>query len=146
MKTITATIILFAVAMGTHAQLTTNEPAHWQYKLTRFDGKIDSSVPTSSDTCSTPEVETIGTSHEDKETTPGHECDLKWEFIGRNKDKDVYHFTFTRMTKSGSSDRTTTFKDIQFDGKQVVVFEDALHTVVMKTPEPEDLKTAGQTQ
>jgi hypothetical protein len=67
-------------------------------------------------------------------------CELKWTFIGRNGSKDVWHFTFTRMTKAGSSDKTTTAREIQFDGKQIVVFKDDLHTVIMESPSTEDLK------
>jgi hypothetical protein len=38
------------------------------------------------------------------------------------------------MTKAGSSGKVTTSKEIQFDGKQIIDFEDDLHTVVMESP------------
>jgi hypothetical protein len=145
MKTIVAVIVLFLLTMGAYAQLTTNQPARREFKVIRFDGKIDSSIPASSDICSTPEAEMIGTSHEDKETTPGHECDLKWKFIGRSNDTDVYQFTFTRMTKAGSSIQTTSSREVPFDGKRSVVFDDDLHTVVMESPSESDLKAAQTT-
>ena len=75
-------------------------------------------------------------------TSPGHESKLEWTFIGRNGDKDVYRFTFTRKTKKDSSSQTTASKEVQFDGKKVIVFEDELHCVVMESPSAEDLKTA----
>lgn len=77
---------------------------------------------------------------------PGAEHTLKWTFIGRNQGCDVYQFTFTRLTKTGSSRQTTTSSLIQFDEKRIVVFDDDLHQVVMDASKPEDLKTVEQRQ
>jgi len=75
-------------------------------------------------------------------TSPGHESELKWVFVSRNKNKDVYQITFTRQVKKESADLTTSSREIQFDGKKMIVFEDELHAVVVESPSEKDLKTA----
>ena len=95
-----------------------------------------------SSACLAPESIYPGNGVENTVTSPGRESELKCTFVARNGNKDVWHFTFTRMTKIGSSDTTTTSKEIQFDGKQIIVFKDNLHTVVMESPSAEDLESA----
>ena len=75
-------------------------------------------------------------------TNPGYESDLKWVFLGRNGDKDVYRFSFTRRTKVNSPDKTTTSKEVLFEGRRSIVFEDDLHAVIIESPSEQDLKTA----
>jgi hypothetical protein len=56
--------------------------------------------------------------------------------------KDVYHFSFTRTMKDGAS-KTGSSKEVQFDGKRAVIFEDELHRVIIDTPSEQDLKDAA---
>src|SRR5476649_1275111 len=112
------TIIIAAILLGTifyaSAQLVTNQPSRFKTKVVSSFGKNGSGA--SGSIVSFVPIES-GTGGSDTVTTSGHESELKWTFIGRNQDKDVYRFIFTRMTKAGSSDKTTTSKEIQFDGK-----------------------------
>jgi len=139
------TIFIFAVLIGTTfcvgAQLVTNQPAQLKWRIEWSEGKINSGTGGNCVNFA-PENIYVGNGGKDICTSPGWEHDLKWTFVGRNRGKDVYQFTFTRLTKTGSSDKTTTSKEIQFDGKQIIVFEDDLHTVVMESPSAEDLKKA----
>jgi len=139
MKIFLLSIVLFALTFCATAQISTNQPSRFKTKVVSYEGKIGSGVNGSvvSFVPNDP-----GTGGGDTVTTSGHESELKWSFVGRNGDKDVYRFTFTRMTKVGSSNKTTTSKEIQFVGKQIIVFEDDLHTVVMESPSAEDLKSA----
>ena len=57
--------------------------------------------------------------------------------------KDVYQFTFARTMKGGSSLKTTSSKEVLFDGKRAVIFEDELHTVIIESPSEQDLKDAS---
>lgn len=134
-------LISFAIAVCVNAQLVTNQPARLKTKVVCYEGKIGSGVRTSgvdlaSDNTYPGYVGGIVS------TTPGQEHDLKWSFVGRNGSKDVYRFTFKRMMKKDSSSPTTNSKEVQFDGKQIIVFEDELHTIVMESPSEEDLKPA----
>jgi len=139
MKTIVLAIILTALTFCATAQISTNQPSRFKTKVVAYEGKIGSGVNGST-------VRFVpndpGTGESDTVTTAGRESELKWTFVGRNGDTDVYRFTFTRMTKVGSLGKTTTSKKVQFGGKQIVVFEDELHTVVMESPSAEDLKSA----
>jgi hypothetical protein len=141
MKIILFSVVLFALTFCATAQIVTNEPSRLKTKVTCYEGKIDSGERTSSEDFA-PDNTYPGGGGGYAVTSPGHECNLKWSFVGRNGDKDVYHFTFTRTTKAGSSGKITTSKEIQFDGKQIIVFEDDLHAVVMESPSAEDLKSA----
>ena len=135
MKTIII-LVLLGTIFSASAQLVTNQPSRFKTKVVSYEGKIGSVINGSA----------VGFVPNDPGTgmvtISGHESELKWTFVGRNGDKDVYRFTFTRKTKAGASDKTTTSKEIQFDGKQVIVFEDDLHAVVMESPSAEDLKSA----
>jgi len=141
MKTIIVSTVLFALTFHATAQLVTNQPARLKWKVEWSEGKINSGTGGNSVNLA-PENINFGNGGEDTCTSPGWEHDLKWTFIGRNREKDVYRFTFARKTKKDSSSQTTTSKDIQFDGKRVIVFEDELHTIVMESPNEIDLKAA----
>ena len=138
MKTFLLSSVLIGSMFCANAQFSTNQPSRFKTKIVAYEGKVGSGVngSTVSGVPNNP-----GTGGSDTVTSPGHESELKWTFVGRNGNRDVYRFTFTRMTKAGSSDKTTTSKEVQFDGKRIVVFEDALHAVVMESPKAEDLKT-----
>ena len=139
MKILFLSLVLIGLTFCATAQISTNQPSRFKTKVISYEGKIGSGVNGSAVSFVPADP---GTGGGDTVTSPGHESELKWSFVGRNGDKDVYRFTFTRMTKAGSSNKTTTSKEVQFDGKQVIVFEDDLHTVVMESPGAEDLKTA----
>ncbi|HZF02551.1 MAG TPA: hypothetical protein VE344_11745 [Methylomirabilota bacterium] len=141
MKTILFSIVLIGLTFCANAQISTNQPARLKTKVTCYEGKIDSGVDTRSVDLASDNTYP-GYVGGDDNTTLGAEHSLKWSFVGRNGSKDIYRFTFTRMTKKGSSSLTTDSKEIQFDGKQIIVFEDELHTVVMESPSTEDLKKA----
>jgi hypothetical protein len=144
MKSLLVTIVLLGIAFSATAQMVTNQPARFKNKVTCYDGKIGSGRST----CAIdPAVNnypgtTVTTS---KVTSPGKESELSWTFVGRNGSKDVYRFTFARLTKPGASFKTTDSKEVQFEGKPIVVFEDALHAVVMESPSAEDLKSGQKT-
>lgn len=139
MKTILLSIVLIALTFCASAQIVTNQPARLKTKVISYEGKIGSGVKTTSIDLASDNTYPGGGGG-DANTTPGKEHELKWSFVGRNGDKDVYRFTFTRMTKASSSDKITTSKEVQFDGKQIIVFEDDLHAVVMESPSEKDLK------
>jgi hypothetical protein len=102
-------IILFILAFSAGAQLVTNQPARLKTKVNSYEGKINSGVR-GTEINFVPESTYFGNGGADTVTSSGHESELKWTFVGRSKDKDVYRFTFSRMTKAGSSDKTTTSK------------------------------------
>jgi hypothetical protein len=139
MKTISVIAVL-ALALQAGAELITNLPARLACKVEWHDkgstGTGGSSVDPS------PGAIYPGNSMEDTCTTRGYEYDLKWAFLGRDGNHDVYRFTFIRDTKQrgGPPIQTTTTKDVPFDGKEVVVFDDDLHTVIMKSPDQSDLQ------
>ena len=139
MKTILFSFVLIGLTFCANAQLVTNQPSRLKTKVICYEGKIGSGVNGSA-------VGFVpndpGTGGSDTVTTSGHESELKWTFVGRNGDKDVYRFTFTRLTKAGSPNKTTSSKEVQFVGKQIIAFEDDLHTVVIESPSAEDLKKA----
>ena len=141
MKASAISIVLLVSIVGVSAQLVTNQPARLKFKLVSFEGKIGSGASNST-ICPTPEALLPGNGGGDTVTTPGRESDLQWKFVGRDRDRDVYDFTFTRATKTGSTEKTTTSKQVQFDGKQAVVFQDDLHTVVMESPTGADLSAS----
>lgn len=138
-------IIFLAIVLPAGAQLVTNQPARFQMKVVCYDGKIGSSSFSTS-IAPTPEGIAPGNETRNTVTTPGHESELSWVFVGRNKDKDVYHFTFMRNTKPDGLSKTTTSRNFLFDGQRTVIFEDDLHAVVVESPSTEDLKNVGQAQ
>jgi len=140
MKIILLCLVFSGLASGSNGQMVTNQPARFKTKVISYEGKIgsgDSAATVSpSSELTLPGTET----NSQVVTSPGRESELTWSFVGRNKDKDVYHFTFTRMTKAGDSSKTTSSRECSFDGRQIVVFTDDLHTVVMENPSAEELK------
>jgi hypothetical protein len=141
MKTFSLSMVLFVLTFSATGQIVTNEPARLKTRITCYEGKIGSGSSTGAVSFA-PESTYPGSVWRDKLASPGNEHELECTFVGRSGNKDVYRFTFTRMTKAGSSDKTTTSKEVQFDGKQIIVFEDDLHAVVMESPNKEDLKSA----
>ena len=139
MKTLLLVIALAGVAFCASAQNSTNQPARFKAKVISYEGKEGSGV-SSSATDGVPNEP--GSVQTDTVTSPGHESELKWWFVGRDGGKDVYHFTFKRMAKSGSTNQTTSATDVSFAGKKIIVFQDDLHCVVMETPAEDDLKPA----
>jgi hypothetical protein len=139
MKIILSSIVLIGLTFCASAQISTNQPSRLKTKVISYEGKIGSGVNSSAVSFVPNDP---GTGGDNTVTTRGYESKLKWSFVGRNGDKDVYRFTFTRMTKAGSPNKTTTSKEVQFDGKQVIVFEDDLHCVVIESPNEKDLKSA----
>jgi hypothetical protein len=137
MKAILISIALIGLTFCASAQISTNQPARLQTKIVCYGSSSSSSVVALAPYSTHP-----GNGGEDDVTSPGLEHKLKWTFVGRNGTKDVWHFTFTRMTKAGSSSQATDTKQIQFDGDQIVVFKDDLHTVIMESPGAEDLTPA----
>ena len=138
MKTLLLVIALAAAAFCASAQISTNQPARFKVKIISYEGKEGSGVSSGATSVVPNEPGYVGS---DTVTSPGHESELKWWFVGRNGGKDVYHFTFKRMAKSGSTNQTTSATDVSFVGKKIIVFQDDLHCVVMETPGEDDLKT-----
>jgi hypothetical protein len=138
MKSLFLSIVFVGLTLCASAQISTNQPARLNTKVVCYDSNGSSSDAASF----APDSTYPGNGGEQNITSPGTARELKWTFVGRNGSKDVWRFTFTRMTKAGSSDKTTTAREIQFDGKQIVVFKDDLHTVIMESPSAEDLKPA----
>jgi hypothetical protein len=139
MKTFLLSIVLIGLTFCASAQISTNQPSQFKTKVVSYEGKIGAGVNSSAVSFVPENPGTIGSN---TVTTSGHESELKWTFVGRNGAKDVYQFTFTRMTKAGSPGKTTTSKEVQFNGKQIIVFEDELHAVVIESPSEEELKAA----
>ena len=139
LKMILPGLVFSGLVFGANGQMVTNQPARFKTKVICYEGKMDSG-DSSTGVNPSPEFTFPGTENKHEVTSPGRESELVWSFVGRNKNKDVYRFTFTRMTKAGDSSKTTTSKECLFDGSQIIVFSDDLHTVVMKSPSAEDLK------
>ena len=137
MKTLLLAVALFGMAFCASAQISTNEPSRFKIKVVSYQGKEGSGVSGSAMSGVPNEPGYVGS---DTVTSPGHESELKWWFVGRNGGKDVYHFTCKRMPKSGSTNQTTSAKDVSFVGEKIIVFQDDLHCVVMETPGEDDLK------
>lgn len=139
MKTILLFLILVGFTFSGSAQnLTSQTTARLKFKVTCFEGKLDSGP---SSICSEPYTVSTGVVESIAITLSGMTNELTWGFVGRNEGKDVYRFSFKRMTKAGLSSQTAASKEVQFDGKQVIIFEDDLYRVVMESPTEEDLKT-----
>jgi hypothetical protein len=139
MKTIWFILLLVGVAFSATAQIDTNKPARFKTKIVLSEGKNGADGSSISINPS-PEGMSSGNEVTDAGTTVGREYELKSKYIGRAGDKDFYHFTFTRMTKAGSSAKTNTSKDILFNGTKATLFEDELHKVTIETPSEKDLK------
>lgn len=139
MKTILLSLLLSGFVFSAGAQIVTNQPARFKTKIVSYEGKIGSSSFGSSINPS-PELTAPGTEGTDEITSPGRESKLVWKFVGRNGGKDAYRFTFTRMIKAGVSFKTTDSKEISFDGRRIVVFQDDLHTVIIESPSEKELR------
>jgi hypothetical protein len=141
MKIILSSLLLLGSLIFTSGQIVTNQPARLKTKVVCYAGKIGSGVSGTS-ICPSPELISPGDNATHSVTSPGYESDLKWVFLGRNGDKDVYRFGFTRRTKANSPDKTTTSKEVSFEGRRIIVFEDDLHAVIIESPSEQDLKTS----
>jgi len=140
MKTILLFLILVGFTFSGSAQnLTSQTTARLKFKVTCFEGKLDSGP---SSICSEPYTVSTGVVESIAITLSGMTNELTWGFVGRNEGKDVYRFSFKHMTKAGLSSQTAASKEVQFDGKQVIIFEDDLYRVVMESPTEDDLKKA----
>jgi hypothetical protein len=140
MKTILLFLVLAGFTFNGSAQnLTSQTTARLKFKVTCFEGKLDSGP---SGICSEPDTVSPGVVESIAITSSGMTNTLTWAFVGRNEGKDVYRFSFMRMTKAGVSGQTAASKEVQFDGKQVIIFQDDLYRVVMESPTEEDLKKA----
>ena len=140
MKTILLPVVLFALTFCATAQIVTNEPSRLQNKITYYEGKIGSRP-----VCTAMNLAPVnpGTGGTLTAAPPGNKHELKWTFVGRNRDKDVYRIAVTRMTKdAGSSYQTTASKEVEFDGTKIIVFQDDFCCVVMESLSAEDLKSA----
>ena len=141
MKTFVIFLFLVGFVFSAEAQLVTNKTARFKTKVVLNEAKsIGGAVMTS--ISPSPETTSIGVENKNVGTNTGREYELAWKFIGRKGDKDVYEFTFTRMTKAGVLSKTGSSKEVDFDGKRAVVFEDELHAVIVESPSSEDLKDA----
>jgi hypothetical protein len=139
MKTIAVVLGLCAIGLRAEAQLVTNQPARYPCKIVCFE----KANPGIRDTCINPTPDSVNPGDHGEETCTSSESGytLKWRFAGRNRDGDVYDYTFGHSTDPGDpSLQTDAFKEIQFNGKPMVVFDDAFYQVLMKSPDPEDLK------
>ena len=137
MKTTLAILFLAGFVFAAGAQsVDTNKPARFKTKVTMFQTRNGSTVSLNP----SPQTTSPGAEETDTGTSAGREYELKYKYIGRQGGKDLYHFTFTRRTKAGSTDKRTDTKDILFDGHPVKIFEDDLHKVTIETPSEKELK------
>jgi len=135
MRAILTLLLLVGIASSATAQMVTNGTARFKTLVTCKTGSSLTATGNPS-----PANTSIGFESKDVGTTPGREYELAWKLVGKKGDKDVYHFTFTRVTKAGVRDKTTSSKEVEFEGKRVVVFGDELHLVVMDVPTDGKLK------
>ena len=63
---------------------------------------------------------------------PGAVSQVEWKFVRRKGDKDVYKFT--RKFPISAENPTTTSKEVEFEGKQIKVFEDEFQCIVISGP------------
>jgi hypothetical protein len=130
-------LILLVPGFRAGAQLITNQPARFPYKIEwskKATGMGGNCVNP------TPEATYPGNGGEDTAGRPDENFDLKWTFLGRNEGQDVYQFTLVEAHQTGTPALTTSeLKDIQFDGKQMVVFDDLFYNVIIKNPAPSEL-------
>jgi hypothetical protein len=137
MKTILLFLVLVGFVFSVSAQnLTSQTTARLKFKIACFEGKLNSGP---SSICSEPDTVFPGVTESITIASPDM-IKLTCAFVGRNEDKDVYRFSIKHLTNAGLS--TGTSKEVQFDGKQVIVFQDDLYRVVMESPSAEDLKSA----
>jgi hypothetical protein len=140
MKLTLAILLLVGFVFSAGAQIVdTNKPARFKTKVVLSHGKSGRDGSSGSINPS-PLTTSPGAENTDTGTNPGREYELKYKYIGRQGNKDLYHFTFTRMTKAGVTDKTTDAKDVLFDGHLVKIFEDDFHKVTIETPSEKDLK------
>ncbi len=74
---------------------------------------------------------------------PGMVSEIEWSFLGRRGGKDKYRFT--RRSPANSPTVANSQKEVEFEGRRVVVFEDDAQRIVMESPRPESgpAKDAG---
>jgi len=137
MRTIIALLLLVGVTFSVPAQLATNVSAQFKTRVICKTG-FSTTVTANPSPAST----SVGFESKDIGTSPGHEYQLVWKFMGRKNDKDVYHFTFTRTTKAEGTSRiqTTASKDVPFGGHLVTIFKDDNFTITFDTPAEKDSK------
>jgi hypothetical protein len=71
----------------------------------------------------------------------GSVSEIEWKLVRRQGEKDVYRFT--RRFPIDAAETATTSKDVEFEGKQVTIFEDNFQCIVISGPiAPPDLKKA----
>jgi hypothetical protein len=143
MKVLLSFLLLLGFAFSAAAQIDTNKPARFKTKVVFNDarnngGEVATSISPS------PEGTAPGSEVKDTGTSPGREYELAWKFLGQKGDKDIYRFTFTRMTKAGVLSKTTTSKVVAFNGKRLVVFDEELHEVILESPTESELKKAAR--
>jgi hypothetical protein len=63
---------------------------------------------------------------------PGKVSELRWEFIGRRDQADVYRII--RRFPSDTPNAVTTTNTVSFTGARVTVFEDNYQVIVMEAP------------
>lgn len=134
MKIIFLPLIVFGMTLGARAQISTNQPSRMKIQVV-CSGIGGGGIFAGPDD---PGIIFPGNGGEEHVTSRGFEHDLQWVFVGMNGPTDVWRFTFTRMTNEGSSSKTTTSKEVQFNGKKTIVFRDDLHSVVMESPGTQD--------
>lgn len=145
MKLILASLLLSGFILSATAQIVTNQPARFKTKIILHEGKVGSeggALDSAFDFA--PEYTYPGKESPKTVLTVSNSTDelrLSWEFVGRNRDKDVYRFTVRRTTKTGVPGKVTTSatKEISFDGRQAVIFEDDLHIIIIESPSKKDL-------
>ncbi len=145
MKTIVFFLALLGLTLGVTAQISASESARVKTKVSCFEGIANPTVVGVGINL-TPETTFPNKPENNNIATRGPRAsELTWKFIWREKEYDVYRFTFKRFTEPGATNQVTTTKDVRFNGKKMVVFKDLLHTVVLEIPNDEDLKAAQQT-
>ena len=58
---------------------------------------------------------------------------ISWKFIQHKENKDIY--SFKRIFPVDASERSTTSKVVEYEGKEIIIFKDECHVVVLDTPE-----------
>ena len=135
MKTI-LTLIFVGFVLSTSAQIDTNKPARFKTKIACSEVGGGSSVGIDP----SPEVSALGSEYTHVTTAPQKDTELKCKYVGREKGSDIYEFTFSVTTKVGVVSKTTTHKQVPFDGKRIVVFNDEHYSVIIESPSEQDLK------
>jgi len=140
MKTLLVSILLSGLVLSASAQLITNVTSKLKTKITLIEGKGTKHGSSAAYINLVTEGKFKPDARDKIIKGTRDSSELHYRLLGKNQGKDIYHFSFTRFTTTNSTSNTTTSKEVQFDGKRVVVFEDELHTVIMESPSPADLK------